>query len=296
MKLLTFLALTSLLCLCSVGAGADRFFFPASPKEIRTERYVDASIADAWAAWTTSAGFTAFLGVPATIEPVPGGKFEVLFMPDAPAGERGSEGCTVLSTLPNRMVSFTWNAPPTFPSVRNGGFKTMVVVEFFPAGAARTRVVLHHHGWPAEGESTADWDGTFEYFQKAWPNVLAAMASHFAEKNAAPGNSAGTPPDPKNGFLYTFVELKRPDLLSTTTDEEKKQFGAHANYIKGLTANGTVVFAGPCLDMKGPAVIVLDVRTEQAARELMENDPAVKHGLMKANLHPVRLSFERWRD
>lgn len=278
--------------------AADAFFSPASDKSIRCESYVDANIKEVWKTLTAAAGWEAFLGVKADIDFRPGGKFHILFAPDAPEGQRGSEGCTVLSYQPERMISFTWNAPPKFPTVRNGDHKTIVVIEMLPAGADRTLVRLTHHGWPNVAESTEEWTGTFEYFEKAWPSVLAALSDHFKKQPDAQSttDAAKPKPDPKNGFLYTFVALKRDDLLQTLTDEEKQQFSAHANYIKDRCKEGTVVFAGPCTDMKGPACVVLDVRTEAEARALMDTDPAVKHGLMKANLHPVRLSFLRWRD
>lgn len=280
--------------------AADLFFSPEGDRTIRVDRSIPGSIADVWRAWTTSEGIRAFLETPATVELRPAGKFEILFQPDSPEGQRGSEGCTVLSYLDKRMLSFTWNAPPLFPDVRNGPHKTIVVLEFFPTGAKSTRVVLTHHGWPDAAHTTEQWDKAYEYFEKAWPNVLTALNEYFFKKDGfdpAKLPSAGDPSlDPKNGYLYTFVELKRPDLIKTMTDEEGKQFGEHAEHIKRLAHEGTVIFAGPCRDMKGPAVVILDVRTESEARALMESDPAVKHGLMKAELHPVRLSFVRWRD
>ncbi|MFM9958724.1 MAG: SRPBCC domain-containing protein [Phycisphaerales bacterium] len=278
--------------------GSDAYFAPAGDRLVRAEAYVDAPIDTVWETLSTSAGWTAFLGAATTIELRPGGKMEVLFVPDAPEGQRGSEGCTVLSYLPKRMLSFSWNAPPSFPEVRNGEHKTIVVIELFPAGAKRTLVRLKHHGWPGTAETTEQWDGVFAYFEKAWPGVLDALKEHFAPKAPSDvrADAAGPKPNPKAGWLYTFVGLKRADLIETATDEEKKQFGAHAAYVRDLALAGTVVFAGPSTDMKGPAVIVMDVRTEAEARELMENDPAVKNGLMKAKLHPVALSFVRWRD
>ena len=286
MKMIPLIVMTLTAALNRAALGADSFFSPPAERAVRCEAYVDAGVKEVWRTLTTGEGWDAFLGVKADIDFRPGGKFHILFVPDAPEGQRGSEGCTVLSFLPERMLSFTWNAPPTFPEVRAGAHKTVVVIETLPL------VRLTHHGWPGAAESSELWDGVFAYFEKAWPQVLGALRGHF-QKGASEDRPQA---DPKGGWLYTFVALKRDDLLQTLTDEEKQQFGAHANYIKDRCKEGTVVFAGPCTDMKGPACVVLDVRTEAEARTLMENDPAVKHGLMKAKLHPVRLSFLRWRD
>jgi hypothetical protein len=99
----------------------------------------------------------------------------MLFAPDLPAGSQGSEGCTVLSFLPGRMLSFTWNAPPKFPAVRNGGARTFVVVELQPLGPGKTQVALTHLGW-REGP---EWDQVYAYFDRAWEVVLARLAHRF---------------------------------------------------------------------------------------------------------------------
>ena len=38
--------------------------------------------------------------------------YELHFLEDAPEGRRGSESCRVLAFVPERLLSFTWNAPP----------------------------------------------------------------------------------------------------------------------------------------------------------------------------------------
>ena len=58
----------------------------------------------------------------------PGGAYEMFFNLDAPVGERGGEGMIILAIQPGKMLSFTWNAPPTLPTVR--GQMTHVLVRF----------------------------------------------------------------------------------------------------------------------------------------------------------------------
>jgi uncharacterized protein YndB with AHSA1/START domain/uncharacterized protein YciI len=265
---------------------------PDPARQIRAETIVNAPAADVWTDWTTSEGVTGFLETPSAIEPRLGGKYEIYFVPDAPEGQRGSEGCTVLSWLPRRMLSFSWSAPPTFPSVRDGAEKTIVVVELFPIAPELTKVTLTHHGWPAADAklpNIEEWNGTFEYFKKAWPNVLQALAARHAPKDGAAA------PDPRNGWVY-LVSPVREDLLSTMTDDEKKHLSAHAQYIKDLTTQGVVICAGPCTDMKAPGIVIFQAKDEAAARAIMENDAAVKNGVFRAELHPMRLSFLRGRD
>ena len=287
------LALASLLITLAPACLAQM-----SDKAIRVQEVVPASIADVWAAWTTSEGWTAFLGTEAHIELEPGGRFEIYFDPSAPDGLKGSEGCTVLSYLPERMVSFTWNAPPTLPKVREQDHHTIVVVELHPLGDDRTRVTLTHHAWPAEGTPIYDrggeqWEKTYGYFQRAWPAVLGAMKTHFSEED-------GAERDPASGWVYLFTGFSRPDLLKTMTDDERAILSDHSAYLRDLTKRGGVVFAGPCTDLdspnRGPGIVIIEAGGEDEARSVMENDPAVKHGLFVAELHPLRFSLLRERD
>lgn len=275
----------------SVLVGASVSAEPSRPDSIKAETIVNAPVAEVWKKWTTSEGITSFLETPSKIELRHGGAFEIYFAPDAPEGQRGSEGCTVLSWLPERMLSITWNAPPKYPGVRHGDRHTFVVVWLDAIDPVTTRVRLTHDGWPSDDEAGAlaeEWKGTRDYFVKAWPNVLQALASVFS----TPENT----PDPKAGWVYLITGFNRPDLITTMTEDEKKTLGEHARYISDLTAKGVVQVAGPCTDMKGPGIVIFQAMNEPAARAIMENDPAVEAGIFKAILHPMRLSFVRGRD
>ncbi len=147
----------------------DDQLFVASGTELRSftkEAVVEAPVATVYAAWTTAAGWGQVYGPPsaAEIDLAIGGRYEWLF-----DGEIGSNGCQVLSYIPDRMVSFSWNAPPDQPESR--AKNTWVVVECTPEGSAGTRVRLTHLGF-GEGEN---WDETYAYFDAAWDRVLQRM-------------------------------------------------------------------------------------------------------------------------
>lgn len=150
------------------------------------ETTVNAMPADVWKNWTTSAGFKAFLGTENKIDLKLGGPFEVYFSMDPPAGSRGSEGCTILSYDPERMLSFTWNAPPKFAHAR--AHHTWVVVSILPSGAHSSKVVLKHQGFAEQAAAHPDheeeWKQVRAYFRSAWPNVLGALRDHYAPKKA----------------------------------------------------------------------------------------------------------------
>ena len=162
------------LLLCAGVAHAE----PA--KDLRKEVIVAAPAAAVYAAWTTNAGAQTFFAPKTNIELARGGAFEIYFAPDAPPGKRGAEGLRVLSFIPGEMVSFEWNAPPTFPEIRKKGPSTFVVVQVTALEPNKTKVVLHHLGW---GQG-ADWDKLYGYFDKAWDVVLGRLQTRFAEGRA----------------------------------------------------------------------------------------------------------------
>lgn len=139
---------------------------------------VFSEVESVWQRWTTHEGLLAFFGEDNRIELTPGGPYEIFFDMESPIGLRGSEGCKVLSFIPNKMVSFTWNAPPKFAKARSSDYHTWVVVEFESVCDNFTKVTLTHMGWP-EGE---DWDGVYIYFNEAWDKVLGWLKDSYSYK------------------------------------------------------------------------------------------------------------------
>ncbi|HAY70432.1 MAG TPA: SRPBCC domain-containing protein [Saprospirales bacterium] len=137
-------------------------------KKIEKTTIVQEPVSKVYWRWTTHEGLKSFFGENNQIECVPGGPFEIYFMMNAPEGLRGSEGCKVLSCLPDQMISFSWNAPPQFMEVRQHAYKTWVVVLFQPIDDQQTEVKLIHLGWPEDTR----WDPVYNYFNKAWETVL----------------------------------------------------------------------------------------------------------------------------
>jgi uncharacterized protein YndB with AHSA1/START domain len=158
---------------------------PLAPVVLET--IVSAAREDVWRALTTAEGWRSFFGAEATIGSMPGDPFEILFDPKAPSGARGSEGCTLLSSIPGEMVSFTWNAPPQFARAR--AERTWVVVDLAALSGTTTRVRLRHVGFDAQAgahpAAAREWEEVRAYFAAAWPKVLGALAGHFATPVAA---------------------------------------------------------------------------------------------------------------
>ena len=158
----------AMLFLLAAGAAA------AAERAIERDVLVPARVEAVWEAWTTTEGIKTFFAPDANVQLRPDGPFEVYFNPFAPAGQKGADGMRVLAWQPNRMLAFTWNAPPHLPEARQQ--RTVVILRLEPAGENQTRVRLHHVGWGDGGE----WDKTYEYFSRAWPAVLANLQKRFA--------------------------------------------------------------------------------------------------------------------
>jgi len=93
--------------------------------------------------------------------------------------------------------------------------------------------------------------------------------------------------------LPAFIYLMKPRRASLADDasvEEEERLGEHFAYLQRALEEGELILAGPCLDGEF-GVVVFRAPSEQEAAEFMEGDPAVKHGLMTAELHAFRVSL-----
>ena len=137
-------------------------------KVIEKTRVVNCSVDMVWWKWTTHEGLLTFLGRENKVDLILGGSYEIYFLMDNPEGLRGGEGNKIISYVPQEMLSFTWNAPPEYPEIRNHKHSTWVVVYFKSVDKDKTEVTIKHLGW-LNGEN---WDQVYDYFVSAWTRVL----------------------------------------------------------------------------------------------------------------------------
>ncbi|MCX7179355.1 MAG: SRPBCC domain-containing protein, partial [Proteobacteria bacterium] len=98
--------LLAVLCVLSLSASA------AEP-DIELTVSVKAPVAEVWKAWTTAAGITSFFAPEAEIDARPDGDFHVFMDPYAAPGMKGADDMRVLAVETEKLLSFTWNAPPS---------------------------------------------------------------------------------------------------------------------------------------------------------------------------------------
>jgi uncharacterized protein YndB with AHSA1/START domain/uncharacterized protein YciI len=164
------------LSLMAENISPDKFVANPTDRVIHREAVVPATIDEVWHAWTTTEGINSFFSSNAKVELRIGGPFEIYFDMNASPGFRGSEGCIILSYLPKKMLSFSWNAPPSLGEMRNR--RTHAVLMFDELEPGSTKVTFDHIGW-GEGPQ---WEEVYNYFDKAWTLVFTNFEKSFAEK------------------------------------------------------------------------------------------------------------------
>ena len=94
-------------------------------------------------------------------------------------------------------------------------------------------------------------------------------------------------------FLYRLQPTRLGMLTDGPTEQEAHVVGEHFAYLSRLTDEGTVLMAGRTLnaDERTFGIAVLVAATTEEAEALMRNDPAVKHGVMRAELFPYRIAL-----
>jgi uncharacterized protein YndB with AHSA1/START domain/uncharacterized protein YciI len=258
------------------GPAPDRG--ESTERMIRKEVVVAAPVADVWRSWTTRAGIRSFFGRDAWVELRVGGAYEVYFVPDAPAGSRGSEGCRVLAYVPEEMLAFSWSAPPSMPEMRSE--QTQVVVRLAPVGERSTRVSLVHLGW---GQG-AQGDKAYAYFEKAWSHVLGQLKVKHAV--------SGAPPEPREQFAI-FLEPARPTFAQDATEEENERVAAHFRQLQRMLDAGTLILAGRTQESCPTGIVVFEAEDLAAAQRVLAEDAAVKAGVFKGRVVPYRVALMR---
>ncbi len=94
-------------------------------------------------------------------------------------------------------------------------------------------------------------------------------------------------------FLYRIQPTRLAMLTEGLTAIEERVIDAHFAYLRALAARGTVVMAGRTLndDETTFGIVIFVAESEAAALETMRNDPAVKGGVMRAELFPYRIAL-----
>jgi uncharacterized protein YciI len=94
-------------------------------------------------------------------------------------------------------------------------------------------------------------------------------------------------------YLYRIQPTRPEMLLDGPTPQEAATISEHFAYLKELTDRGVVMLAGRTLntDASSFGIVIFNADSEGAARQLMNDDPAVEQGVMRAELFPYRIAL-----
>lgn len=98
-------------------------------------------------------------------------------------------------------------------------------------------------------------------------------------------------PEKTQSFVYLLRPV-RSGFGEAMTPREEAVSDEHFARLKRLLAEGRLVLAGPCLD-GAFGIVILEANSEAEAAEIMRSDPAVRDGVMTAELHGFRVSLIR---
>lgn len=101
-------------------------------------------------------------------------------------------------------------------------------------------------------------------------------------------------------FLYKITPTRLEMVTKGPTDHEAAIMSQHFNYLKSLNDQGTVLLFGRTQnsDARTFGLAIFRAESQDEARSIMNNDPAVKEGVMRAELYPYKvagLNTREWR-
>jgi uncharacterized protein YciI len=93
-----------------------------------------------------------------------------------------------------------------------------------------------------------------------------------------------------------FLHAPREDFAATMTPEERAVWAEHFERLQRLLREGALILAGPTLGRTNTGITVFEADDEDAARRIMEEDPAIASGIATGELRPFSLALLRGRD
>lgn len=99
--------------------------------------------------------------------------------------------------------------------------------------------------------------------------------------------------DTKKQYLYRIQPARPAMLWEGPTPEEIELVESHFEYLKELLDAGELILAGRTQnsDPSSFGIVIFEAESDEAARVRMANDPAVRAGVMLAELYPYRVAL-----
>jgi len=93
-------------------------------------------------------------------------------------------------------------------------------------------------------------------------------------------------------FLYRTTATRTGMVTEGPNDAETQIIEEHFNYVKSLTDRGIVLVFGRTQNREAGAfgIVIFRADSNEEAQLIMSNDPAVKQGIMHAELYPYKVA------
>lgn len=118
--------------------------------------------------------------------------------------------------------------------------------------------------------------------------VLVEMIEAMVGEKALPAQAS----EKKQFVIVLRLNAKFQDEKNWT-DADNQAVNRHFQRLQKLLADGKLIFAGRTLVRESMGVVVVEVETEADARRIMEDDDAVKAGIMSAEVLPFQTALRR---
>jgi uncharacterized protein YciI len=90
-------------------------------------------------------------------------------------------------------------------------------------------------------------------------------------------------------FVYV-LRLVKPESFGKMSQKEETVIDEHFEYLEKALAEGKLYLAGRCQGGEF-GIVIFHAESDRQADEFVKNDPAVKNGIMTAELHPFRIAL-----
>ncbi len=94
-------------------------------------------------------------------------------------------------------------------------------------------------------------------------------------------------------YLYKIQPVRPEMLTGGSTEAEERIISDHFAYLEDLMGKGVLILAGRTLnkDYSSFGITIIKAESDEEARRVMHNDPAVKNHVMRAELYPYRIAL-----
>lgn len=94
-------------------------------------------------------------------------------------------------------------------------------------------------------------------------------------------------------YIYKITPVNRLKIEENWTDEDNKFTSDHFEYLLDLKSKGQLILAGKTdgLDETTYGIVIFTADSDEEAKSIMDNDPALKNNVMIGTLHKYSVAI-----